>query len=172
MSRLLQLPNLQDMHPALLWGDIVAATVAVLGDRGFDQPYRLSLETNNVPRYDTQYLDLHFVAAGVVAESVEGVRRTYEPHRLVELAAIGVAGLALFSAGGHQIRDVALRGTAADYLVDDECHLLEIAGRSQRSDFESCWDARWSRLMQRCGFGFYVCVCEFETLRGRLAFAP
>ena len=98
------------------------------------------------------------------------VRRTYESHRLIELAAIAIAGLGLFAAGGHQIRDVALRGSSADYLVDEENYLLEVSGRSRRSDFQAAWDARWNRLSERSGSGFIVCVSEFETPAGRLAF--
>ena len=60
----------------------------------------------------------------------------------------------------------------ADYLVDDELHLLEVAGRSRGSDLNSAWKQRWGRLSDRLGSGFYVCVAEFETPAGRLAFAP
>jgi hypothetical protein len=108
---------------------------------------------------------------GVPAASVAKARRTYEAHRLVELSAVAVAGLSLFEAGGHQIRDVALRGSAADYLVDEENHLLEIVGRSRRSDLGTAWEARWQRLSHRRGAGFYVCAIEFETPSGRLEFA-
>src|SRR5262249_35811803 len=55
----------------------------------------------------------------------------------IELAAIALAGLALYHGGGHEIVDVAVRGSGADYLVDAGRHLLEIAGRSRRSDFEA-----------------------------------
>ena len=90
---------------------------------------------------------------------------------LIELAAIAIAGLALFAAGGHQIRDVALRGTSAHYLVDADGHLLEVAGRSRRIDFDAAWQVRWERLLGRPGSRFYVCVCEFESPSARLAFA-
>jgi hypothetical protein len=90
-------------------------------------------------------------------------------HRLVELAAIAVAGLALFCAGGHQIRDVSLRGTSADYLIDDERHLLEVAGRSRKKDFSAAWNERWRRLAEG-STGFYVSVTEFETPASRLGF--
>jgi hypothetical protein len=89
----------------------------------------------------------------------------------VELAAIAIAGLALFAAGGHQIRDIALRGSSADYLVDAESYLLEVAGRSRRSDLDAAWQTRWRRLSDRLGSGFFVCVAEFESPSARLAFA-
>jgi hypothetical protein len=96
--------------------------------------------------------------------------RTYEPFRLVELAAIAIAGLGLYHAGGHEIRDIALRGSGADYLVDEFNHPLEIAGRSRRTDFDVAWGQRWRRLSDCSAGGFYVCVAEFETPSGRLAF--
>jgi hypothetical protein len=55
-------------------------------------------------------------------------------------------------------------------LVDDESHLLEIAGRSRRSDLESAWRQKWQRLSDTVGAGFYICVAEFETPAGRLTF--
>jgi hypothetical protein len=67
---------------------------------------------------------------------------------------------------------VAVRGTAADYLVDAARQSLEVGGRSQRSDFEAAWRQKWERLLSRSARGFYVCVVEFETPSGRLAFGP
>ena len=99
------------------------------------------------------------------------VRRTYEPSRLVELAAIAIAGLGLHHAGGHEIVDVAVRGSAADYLVDQAQQHLEIAGRSRRSDFDTAWRQKWQRLTDLWGSGFYLSVAEFEGRTGRLAFA-
>lgn len=98
------------------------------------------------------------------------LQRTYESSRLVELAAIAIAGLGLYHGGGHEIIDIALRGSAADYLVGESNHLLEVTGRSRRSDFRVAWQQRWQRLTDRIGRGFYVCVAEFETPTGQLAF--
>ena len=108
----------------------------------------------------------------VPAGHVSQVKRTYERPRLVELAAIAIAGLALHHAGGHEIIDVALRGSAADYHVDQARHHLEIAGRSRRRDLETAWRQKWQRLGQHWQNGFYLCLAEFETYTGRLAFAP
>ncbi|MBC8872340.1 MAG: hypothetical protein H8E44_23155 [Planctomycetes bacterium] len=149
----------------------MAATVAVLEDQGFATPCRFAMQFEGVPGYGSEESEFEIVSEGVPGNNTRKVRRTYEAHRLVEFAAIAVAGLALFHAGGHQIRDIALRGASADYLVDDEGSLLEIAGRSRRSDFQWAWDVRWQRLSDRLDAGFYVCVCEFETPAGRLAFA-
>jgi hypothetical protein len=158
------------MHPSLLWDDIVAATVAVLDEREFGAPYRLSVAVENVPGFGSGKVDLQIVKGGVTTGRVARVRSTFDAHRLVELAAIAVAGLALFAAGGHQIRDVALRGTSADYLVGDQGYLMVVAGRSRRSDLQSAWDARWNRLSDRTESGFFVCVTEFESPSCRLAF--
>lgn len=166
-----RLTNLPQMHPCLLWDDIMLATAAVLNDRTATQRNQISLVVDDVPHSECGEATLEIIASDLPVEGIARVRRTYEGHRLVELAAIAVAGLALFQAGGHQIRDVALRGSSADYLVDEAGHLLEVAGRSRRKDFSAAWQARWNRLSTRHGSGFYVCVIEFETPAGRLAFA-
>jgi hypothetical protein len=159
------------MHPCLLWDDIIAAAVAVLDERGISAPFRFALEVDDVPNHGSGVIDLQIVKGGISNAQIAKVRRTFEAHRLVELASIAVAGLGLFAAGGHQIRDIALRGSSADYLVDEENYLLEVAGRSRRSDFQSAWDVRWNRLADRSNSGFFVCISEFETPAGRLAFA-
>ncbi len=124
-----------------------------------------------MPKFGTARVNLEISRAGISADHVRRLRRTWDSPRLVELAAIAIAGLALFAAGGHQIRDAALRGTSADYMVDADGHLREVAGRSRRIDFEAAWQVRWARLLERPGAGFYVCVCEFDSPSARLAFA-
>jgi hypothetical protein len=58
----------------------------------------------------------------------------------------------------------------ADYLVDDENRLLEIAGRSRQSDFEYTWNQKLERLKNQGITSFYLSVAEFERFTGRLAF--
>jgi hypothetical protein len=158
------------MHPNLLWDTIIPATVAVLADVGASTLHPLPLTVQAVPGFGSQELRLLIDPGGVSPELLAKVCRTYEPPRLVELAAIAVAGLGLYRAGGHQIVDVARRGTGADYLVDEAHHHLEIAGRSRRRDLDAAWQQKQQRLTDRSGPGFYVCVAEFETPAARLAF--
>jgi hypothetical protein len=166
--RLIDLPG---MHPELLWETIITATAAVLGDAGTEPPHPFAVAVENVLGFGSDDCRLLIDPAGVSPSRVAQVRRTYEPARLVELAAIAIAGLILHSAGGHQIVDVAVRGSGADYLVDEARHRLEIAGRSRRNDLETAWRPRWQRLVDRWGQGFYLCVAEFQGSTGRLAFA-
>jgi hypothetical protein len=168
-ARLIDLPA---MHPELLWETIITATAAVLTNHGEEPPYAFALSIENVLGFGSEDCRLLIDTAGVLANRVAQVRRTYEPSRLVELAAIAVAALGLHHAGGHEIVDLAVRGSAADYLVGEAHHHLEIGGRSRRSDFETAWRQKWQRLADLWGTGFYLCVAEFETPAGRLAFAP
>lgn len=158
------------MHPGLLWDDIAAATVAVVESRGFQSPYKFEIQTESLPGFDGDELILEIDSVGIRAENVDRIRRTYEEHRLVEFAAIGVAGLALSAAGRHIIRDVAVRGSSADYLVDESNDLLEIAGQSRKSDLNAALSARIDRLSGRQCPGYFVCVVEFESLTGRLLY--
>ncbi len=101
---------------------------------------------------------------------MERCQRTFEASRHIEFAAIAVAALGLHVAGGHELVDVATRGSAADYLVDAARHYLEIAGRSRRRDLDAAWEQKQPRLLERSQRGCYLCVSEFETFTGRLAF--
>jgi hypothetical protein len=164
------LDNLTIMHPQLSWNDMRAAAVAIFADSGAMPPFEFELEVKDVPGFDDDTLWMKIDARTISDAYVAQLRRTYEPARLVELAAIAIAGLALYHAGGHVIDDVALRGTGADYLVDEGSYLLEVAGRSRRRDFQSAWRQKWQRLLAKVGGGFFVCVAEFESRSGRLAF--
>lgn len=165
-----RLVTLRTLHPRLLWDDIIAATVAVLSETRLQSPFPFALTVQDLPGFGSEQLQFTIDPAGVAIDHVRRLQRTYEASRLVELAAIAIAGLGLYYGGGHEMRDVALRGSGADYLVDEANHLLEVAGRSRRRDFGAAWQQRWQRLTERPGSGFYVCVVEFETPAGRLAF--
>jgi hypothetical protein len=165
-----RLIDLAMMHPRLLWADIGAAALAVLDDAGAQAPFPFQLAIRDVPGFGSGTLRMAIGPDEIPPAHVARLRRTHDPSRLVELAGIAIAGLGLYHAGGHEIRDVALRGSAADYLVDEANHLLEIAGRSRRSDFGAAWQQRWRRLSEQRIAGFYVCVAEFETRTGQLVF--
>lgn len=167
-----RLTDLAVMHPRLLWGDIILAAMAVLRPHSPRGLLSFAFTMQDIPGFAQTSLTMAIEPAEASPALLDRVRRTYEPPRLVELAAIAVTGLAIHLAGGHEIRDVSLRGSAADYLVDEANNLLEIAGRSRRSDLESAWDQRWQRLGERLRHGFYVCVVEFETQTGRLGYQP
>ena len=170
MDALVRLVDLPGMHPNLLWDTIIPATAAVFADLAASAPHPLPLTVQAVPRFGSQELRLLIDPGGVSPDLVAKVRRTYDLSRLVELAAIAVAALGLHQAGGHQMMDVARRGTGADYLVDQTLHRLEIAGRSRRRDLDAAWQQKQQRLTDRTGPGFYVCVAEFESPAARLAF--
>ena len=164
------LDDLTIMHPQLLWDDFRAATVAVLVDNGAKPPFEFELAVQEVPGFADNTLWMTIDAKTYAEPYLTRLRRTYEPARLVEFAAIAIAGLGLYYARGHLIHDLALRGSGADYLVDEGSSLLEVAGRSRRRDFQSAWQQKWQKLLAGAGGDFFVCVAEFETRSGRLAF--
>jgi len=128
LSRLVELSTI---HPRLLWDDLIAATVAVLGQNNAPPPFRLELAVEGLPAFDDDRLLLAILPDDVSPEYVARLRRTYEASRLVEMAAIAIAGLAIFHAAHREIRDIALRGSRADYLVGEAGQLLEVGGRSR-----------------------------------------
>src|SRR5258708_30592 len=125
---LLDLPR---MHPLLLWEPIIAATCIVFQQRGIEPPCRFVLALEDVPDFGTDLLELDIDPTCVSAQLIERCQKTFEASRLIEFAAIAVAAIGLHVAGGHELIDVARRGSAADYLVDAGRHHLEIAGRSR-----------------------------------------
>lgn len=171
MDAAVRLMDLLSMHPRLLWDTIITAAVAVMSEEGALPPFFFPLSIQNVPGFGEGELQLLLDPTDVPAEGVSRIRRTYEPSRLIELAAIALAGIGLHLAGGHEIIDVAVRGSGADYLIDAAGHHLEIAGRSWRSDFEKAWQQKWRRLQETQHGGCYVFVAEFESPAARLAFA-
>lgn len=158
------------MHPRLLWSEIIAAAGVLLNESDRSAPVGFNLVVDDVPGFGSEHLPMRIDASGIPPAQMSALRRTYDMPRLVELAAIAIAGIGLHAAGGHEIKDVALRGSRADYLVDDANHLLEVAGRSHRSDFAAAWRERWDRLSTTASSGYYVCVLEFESPAGKLAF--
>ena len=171
MDVAVRLMDLSAMHPRLLWDTIVIAATAVLNEQMISPPFVVPLSIQNVPGFGEGEVRLFLAPVDVPTERVLRIRRTYEPSRLIELAAIAIAGIGLHYAGGHQILDLAVRGSAADYLIDEAGHHLEIAGRSRRTDFETAWQQKWHRLHETQQGGCYVCVAEFESPAARLAFA-
>lgn len=95
----LRLCDLAHMHPSLLWVEIAAATAAVLDGRGFPTPYQFPVDVYNLPEFGTGRVNLEISRVGISADHVLRLRRTWDSPRLVELAAIAIAGLALFAAG-------------------------------------------------------------------------
>ena len=166
---MLKLADLSLMHPKLMWDSIILATVAVAVPREGSLSVDMTFE--NVPNFGDGREVLQIIPPRVEVAQLEKVEHTFESQRLVEMAAIGIAGLMLFYAGGHEIHDVAFRGSGADYWVAPEQRLLEIAGRSNRRDMKAALSERWDRLMSRLGSNFFVCVVEFETPSGHLVFA-
>jgi hypothetical protein len=144
-----RLSDLPFMHPRLLWDDIVAAAAAVLDKSASCSPCPFHFETIDLSHFDDGSATFLIDSRDVSTDHVSRIRRTYEPHRIIELAAIAIAGVALFQVGAHEIRDVALRGTGADYLVDESNHILEIAGRSRKNDLLPAWQKRMIDLATR-----------------------
>lgn len=166
-----RLEDLPNMHPRLLWETISLAAAAALGE-GSDDPDRpFTMHVGNVPGFGSDELVFRIDRGRFSGDSVLRFRRTFEPSRQVEMAAIAIAGLAFGRVGPYEICDVALRGSAADYLVGESRYRLEIAGRSRRTDLETAWQQKWNRLSQLPDRPSFVFVAEFETRTARLGFA-
>jgi hypothetical protein len=170
MAVALQLIDLPGFHSRLYWEPIIVATTAVLSRDAADTPHRFRLSVEGVHGFGTELLEIEIGTDDIRPDLVERLRRTLEPSRQIELAAIALAGIGLHLAGGHQIVDLAVHGSGADYLVDAARIPLEIAGRSRRRDLDQAWEQKEQRFLERQESGVYICVCEFATLTGRLGY--
>jgi hypothetical protein len=170
MAVAVALQDLPRMHPLLLWQPIIPATCLVFRQRGIEPPFRFDLTIEDVPGFGTDVLELLIDPTGISTPLIESCRRTFEASRLIEFAAIAVAGLGLHMAGNHELVDVARRGSAADYLVDAARHHLEVGGRSRRRDLDAAWEQKQPGLLEHSERACYLCLSEFETFTGRLGF--
>jgi hypothetical protein len=123
-----------------------------------------------IPTFDDDKITLRISTARLDPEQTLGISRTFEPSRLIEMAAIVVAGLVVYHVAHLEIRDVALRGSRADYLVGERGYLMEIGGRSRQQDLAAAWRDKWAALLEREVAGFFLSLTEFETPAGRFAF--
>src|SRR2546422_986234 len=127
-----KLSDLPLLHTQLLWRDLRLSAVAVLSERVVKRRLSFDLSIREVPGFADDSLRINIDTGRIRQAELMRVRRTYELPRLIEFADIAIAGLGLYYAGGHQIVNVAWRGSGADYLIGEERYPLEIAGRSRR----------------------------------------
>lgn len=164
------LTELSAIHPNLVWSQLIAACAAVLGPTRERTSHRLEVGLGGISSFDDDKIILQIQTTRIDPGEVLGVARTFEPSRLVEMAAIVVAALVLFHVAHLEIRDVALRGSRADYLVGERGYLLEVGGRSRQQDLAAAWRDKWAGLLEREVGGFFLSLTEFETPAGRFAF--
>ena len=158
------------LHPRLLWFDSIAAVGVVLGQLPGPTPYNLIIDIEGIPSFDDPTLTLTIDTSAIDPEHMARLTRTYEPSRLVEMAAIAIAAVAIFHVAHTEVRDMARRGSGADYFVGEAGMLLEVGGRSRRADAGAAWRQKWDRLTEQEVGRFFVFVVEFETPSGRLGF--
>jgi hypothetical protein len=90
-----RLLDLVHLHSLLLWDEILAATAAVLRDGGREPPHDFTLCVEDVPGFGSETIRLLIDVTGIPFDRITKVQRTYEPSRLIEVAAIAVAGAGL-----------------------------------------------------------------------------
>lgn len=164
------LAELPAIHPNLVWPHLIVACASVL-DLSASEPSRtLEVALEGIASFDDETLTLRIQPAGIDADELLRLSRTFDASRRIEMAAIVVAALILFHVAHLEIRDIAVRGSRADYLVGEQGYLLEIGGRSRRQDLAAAWREKWRGLLEREVGGFFLSLTEFESPAGRFAF--
>jgi len=167
---LYRLRDLPQMHPRLVWREIAGAAAVVLGRLKRRSIVSVPTVFENFAGLTEEAVPLRVEITGSSKQFLLRLLATYERMHLVEMAGIALAGVALYHVGGMEIRDVAIYGSGADYLVGDALTLLEVAGRSRRQDARKAWKAKMIRLRKRAASGFLLFVADFETPTARCAF--
>jgi hypothetical protein len=90
-----QLTDLHRLHEQLDWYEFIAAAAIVLGDRSLP-PFWFDVEVIGLPTFDGDGMQLKIYTGRLNRNRLAKRRRTFEPSRLVEHAAIALAGLALY----------------------------------------------------------------------------
>ena len=88
--------ELPQMHPNLLWEDIIAAAASVVPIPQREETCEFSVHVDSSISGLCGELSLLVQTRGVSARAISRVGQTYERARLVELSAIAVAGLAMY----------------------------------------------------------------------------
>jgi hypothetical protein len=157
-------------HPELRWNEAAIALAAVASRRNVFSEIVFSIEIARGAS-DLTSIDLTVELTKVSSSAVAAAKRTYDTSRLVEMAAVAIAGLTAYYGLGSELVEVSRRGSGADYLVSDG-RLLEVAGRSRRRDLDSAWRSKIARLVSLGVGPFAVCVAEFEGLTARFGIFP
>src|SRR5437867_13219975 len=79
-----EITDLAQMHPRLLWRDIIGATAVVLGEKSKAQRATFELEFQGLPGFGGDKLRLDISLAGILENDRARIQRTYEAHRLVD----------------------------------------------------------------------------------------
>ncbi|MBI3406912.1 MAG: hypothetical protein HY040_00965 [Planctomycetes bacterium] len=125
---LYRLRDLSLMHPRLVWREIAGAAALVLGRRKRRSVVSIPTFLENVAGAENDAVTLQVDLSGISKQFLLRLLATYERTHLVEMAGIALAGVALYHIGGLEIRDVAVSGSGADYLVGDALVLWKSPG--------------------------------------------
>lgn len=97
--------------------------------------------------------------------------QTLQRESIVEYAAIALAFLLMTNLVQKEIVEVSLRGSRADYFVDQRNYMLEISGTESAAHLTSRHTEKVRQLLANpFGRDGYVFVCCFSNQRAKLSF--
>jgi hypothetical protein len=166
------LAELPELHPSLWWDSLIAAAVLALKPRSINNSAFVEFAIESAPNSFNTALRLEIDLGEVSRWDLARLSRTFDSARRIELAAIAIAGLAVYYLGRHRIGDAAIRGSGGDYHLDEGRYLLEVSGRSRRSGLAWAWNECQARLRKCADRPWCLVVIEFEWLTGRIGFGP
>ena len=164
-------------HAALLAGNLEACAVARCRESG-TSPWPLKNDCRDLLRRPSPAGGFDLTWQPSTDRRADKAERMYQPNRLTEDAAIGVAAAALAALMEGEITEVTQHGTGVDYWVDQRRAILEISGiRKGSSDTLEVRHTEKRKQLQRSslyalGYPGYVFVVAFGGHEAILSFHP
>jgi hypothetical protein len=162
-------------HAALLAGNLEACAVVRCRESGAS-PWPLKNDCRNLLSDPSTTRTFELTWQPATERRANQAERMYQPNRLTEEAAIGVAAAAFAALAEGEITEVTQHGTGVDYWVDQRRAVLEISGiRKGSSDSSEARHAEKTRQLQRgslygLGYPGYVFVVAFGDHEAILSF--
>ena len=162
-------------HAALLAGNLEACAVVRCRESGAT-PWPLKNDCRNLPGDPSANRRFELTWQPATERLADRVERMYQPNRLTEEAAIGMAAASFAALAEGEITEVAQHGTGVDYWIDQRRAVLEISGiRKGSSDSAEARHAEKRRQLQggslyALGYPGYVFVVAFGEHEAVLSF--
>lgn len=167
--------SLRELNPKAIWAAFFIPPAIALMESYRLKPFSWNISHENI------ISDCFEAVTGELALEIDWMTETFpESQRLfqtlqresvVEYAAVATAFLVMTNLAGKNIVEVTLRGSKADYFLDERETLLEISG-TESAEHLAARHTEKIRQLQANPFGKdgYVFVCCFSNRKARLSF--
>lgn len=166
---------LRDMNPAVIWAPFfINPTIALMASYHL-KPFPCAITCENIMsallKQEKCEITIEFDWLVETFPECQRIFQTLQREAIVEYAAVAAAFLIVTNLAQRNITEVAMRGSKADYFLDERKNLLEISGTENAEHLTSRHNEK-VRQLQANPFGKngYVFVCCFSNQRAKFSF--